>query len=217
MPRKLQEIAAAPTRLLLADDDRVIVATLAEALREQRFEVVTAGNGEEAVAACAEHAPALVIMDIHMPLLNGIDAARQIRERFGVPILFLSAYSDRTQVEQAVAEGAIGYLVKPVNCERLLPAISAALARGREFRDAEAAQRRLAQALDSKREVDIAIGLLIERFNLDRDAAYDVLRRMTRSRNLKLNEMAVDLVRSRELYSEAQQIAAALIGRRADI
>jgi response regulator NasT len=215
MPRKAQKMtdAAAPVRLLLADDDRVIVATLAEALREQGFEVATAANGEEAVAVCEAQLPALAIMDIRMPRLDGIEAARRVRERFGVPVLFLSAYSDRAQVDQAVAEGALGYLVKPVNCERLLPAITTALARGREFRDAEAAQRRLTQALDSKREVDIAIGLLIERFNLNRDTAYDVLRRMTRSRNMKLNEMAVELVRSRELYSEAQQIAAELIGR----
>ncbi len=212
---KTHEIAepVQPVRLLFADDDRVILATLAEELTELGFDVITASNGEEAVAACAANLPELVIMDIRMPLLNGIEAARRIREQHGVPVLFLSAYSDKVQVEQAVAEGALGYLVKPVNSERLLPAISAAVARAREIRDAQAAQLRLTQALNSKREIDIAIGLLIERFNLNRDTAYDVLRRMTRSRNMKINDMAIELVRSRELYSEAQQIAADLLGR----
>lgn len=213
MPRKTADIAAPPVRLLLADDDRVILATIAEELVEHGFDVVTACNGEQAVAICAVSPPDLVIMDIRMPQLNGIDAARQIREHCGVPVLFLSAYSDRAQVEQAVAEGALGYLVKPVNSDRLLPAISAAVARGRELHAARAAEQRLTQALDSKREVDIAIGVLIERFNLNRETAYDVLRRMTRARSMKINDMALELVRHRELFSEAQQIAAELIGR----
>ena len=203
----------APLRLLLVDDDRVILATLAEELSEHGFDVVTASSGEQAVAICCASAPDLVIMDIRMPTLNGIDAARQIRERVGVPVLFLSAYSDREQVALAVSEGAFGYLVKPVNSERLLPAIQAAVARAQDSRAAASTQLRLQQALDSKREVDIAIGVLIERCNLDRDGAYEVLRRMTRARSVKLNDMAVELVRQRELFSEAQQLAAELSGR----
>ncbi len=195
------------THVLIADDDRVILVMLAEDLIAHGYRVQTAANGEEVVAACRCKAPDLAILDIRMPVVNGIDAARVIREECGVPALFLSAYSDKELVEQAVAEGALGYLVKPIHTEKLLPAISAALARARDLRSSLEMQRHLSQAMQAKREIDIAIGVLLERFNLNRDQSFHVLRRLARSHNRKLEDVASDLIGCSELLSAAQRYA----------
>lgn len=196
-----------PARLLLTDDDRVILATLAEDLIEHGYDVQTAASGEEALAICHRSPPDLAILDIRMPGISGIDAARLIRQECRVPILFLSAYSDKDQVEHAAAEGGLGYLVKPISIEKLIPAIATALARASDLRAAEQSQQHLTQAMKSKREVDIAIGILLERFSLHRDVAFEVLRRLARSQNRKLAEVAAELVERSELLTDAQAIA----------
>lgn len=201
-------------RLLLADDDRVILATLAEDLIEHGYDVQTVSTGEEAVAACHLSTPDLAILDIRMPVMSGIDAARLIHAEHNVPILFLSAYSDTEMVGNAVAEGALGYLVKPVSVEKLMPAIATALARARDLQTAERSQQHLTQAMQSKRDVDVAIGMLIERFSLDRDMAFEVLRRLARSSNRKLIEIASDLVERSEILASAQQIAREILDKK---
>jgi response regulator NasT len=201
-------------RLLLADDDRVILATLAEDLIEHGYDVQTASTGEEAVAACHLSPPDLAILDIRMPVMSGIDAARLVRAEHDVPILFLSAYSDKEMVEHAVAEGALGYLVKPISIEKLIPAIVTAIARARDLQTAERSQQHLTQAMQSKREVDVAIGILIERFSISRDIAFEVLRRLARSSNRKLIEIASDLVERSETLTGAQQIAREILDKK---
>lgn len=203
-----------PLRLLIADDDRVILATLAEDLLEHGYDVQTASTGEEAVAACRANPPELAILDIRMPVMGGIDAARLIRAEFNVPILFLSAYSDKEIVEHAIAEGAMGYLVKPISIEKLIPAIATALARANDLQSAEKSQQHLTQAMQAKREVDIAIGILIERFCIDRDTAFEVLRRQARSSNRKLGEIASATVEHSEAFTSAQQIVRELIEKK---
>jgi len=201
-------------QLLIADDDRVILATLAEDLSAHGYRVQTAMDGAEAIGICAHTPPDLAILDIRMPVMNGIDAAQVIRAEHGVPALFLSAYSDAELVERAVAEGALGYLVKPINSEKLLPAIAAALARARDIRALADQQRHLETAMQTKREIDIAVGMLLERFNLDRSLAFDILRRLARSTNRKIAEVATDLIERGELLASAQTIVLDLQSRR---
>lgn len=190
--------------LLIADDDRVIVATLSEDLIAHGFQVQTAANGAEAVALCKSNPPDLAILDIRMPVMDGIEAAHVINQECGVAVLFLSAYSDKELVEKAVAEGALGYLVKPITTEKLLPAVTAALARAREMRASLDMQQHLTQAMKAKREIDVAVGILLERYSLSREQAFEVLRRLSRSNNRKLEELAVDVIKCCELLGAAQ-------------
>lgn len=193
-------------QLLIADDDRVILTTLAEELMAHGYRVQTAVDGAEVVSKCEKNAPDLAILDIRMPLMDGIEAAQIIRSECGVPSLFLSAYSDIELVERVVAEGALGYLVKPVTSEKLMPAIAAALARAHDLRQLTQSQKHLEQALQTKREIDIGVGILLERFQLDRTQAFEVLRRMARSGNRKLADVAADLIERGELLAAAQKI-----------
>ncbi len=119
-------------KILIADDDILILTTLSKGLRQAGYEVVAASSGEEAVRLGCLEAPA-AILDIRMPGIQGIEAAGLLREQAGVDSIFLSAYSDRDVVESATKEGALGYLVKPVDTHQLIPTIEAALERSADL------------------------------------------------------------------------------------
>jgi response regulator NasT len=143
------------TRILVVDDDPVVLAALAMGLSSMGFTVEKAVSGEEAVFKCQQLQPAIAVLDINMPGMSGIEAARQIRETSGVPVMFLTAYNDQVLVDQAVAEGGLGYLVKPIRINQLVPAIHAALARAKELGQLQRTQQNLSLALVvSHREVD---------------------------------------------------------------
>jgi two-component system, response regulator PdtaR len=119
---------------LLADDDRLVLATLTEGLRRAGYTVLDAAGGDEAIRLACEHKPDLAILDMRMPGRDGLAVARWLCEHTDCPFLFLSAYGDTEVVSAAVQAGALGYLVKPLDVQQILPSIEAALNRGRELR-----------------------------------------------------------------------------------
>ena len=186
------------TRLLLVDDDRLILATLARSLRDAGYEIDIANSG----ASALQHATAihfnLAVLDMRMPGLSGIEIARRLRAEYDIPALFLSAYSDRESVLQAVAGGSLGYVVKPVGAPQLIPAIEAALARARDFAALTAIKGQLEHALTGRRHTSIAIGILMERRGLTEAAAFDALRAAARAERRKLEQRAGDVVMALE-------------------
>jgi AmiR/NasT family two-component response regulator len=186
------------SRILLVDDDRLILALMGEDLRKQGYEIHTSSNGEEAVLQCETDPPDLAILDVCMPGMSGIDAARQLRERTDVPYMFLSAYGDDDIVRNAVDEGALGYLVKPVDVAKIIPSIEAALARAKELRSLREREAHLSTALAAGRESSMAVGIIMERYRLDRRAAFEALRFHARSQRRKLDEVAAEFVQSAE-------------------
>ena len=157
--------------ILIADDDPVVLSALAMGLSSMGFRVEKAASGEEAVYKCLQLHPTIAVLDINMPGISGIEAARQIRETSAVPVMFLSAYDEQALVDQAVAEGGLGYLVKPIRINQLVPAIQAALARAAELGQLESSRQHLTQALEGDRNINIAMGILMERHRLLRGAA----------------------------------------------
>lgn len=185
-------------RLLLADDDRLVLATLSQGLREAGYAVDTADSGEAALALAAQRPFDLTVLDIRMPGLSGIETARRLRTEYGAPALFLSAYGERELVEQAAREGGLGYVVKPVDVPQLVPAIEAALARARDLKVLAEGRSQLEQALDSGRQTSIAIGILMERRGLTEQSAFEMLRATARKRRRKLEEVGRELVEATE-------------------
>ncbi|MDX9996214.1 MAG: response regulator [Rhodocyclaceae bacterium] len=185
-------------RLLLADDDRLVLATLSQGLREAGYAVDTADSGEAALALAAQRPFDLTVLDIRMPGLSGIETARRLRTEYGAPALFLSAYGERELVEQAASEGGLGYVVKPVDVPQLVPAIEAALARARDLKVLAEGRSQLEQALDSGRQTSIAIGILMERRGLTEQSAFETLRATARKRRRKLEEIGRELVEATE-------------------
>lgn len=178
------------SKILVADDDQITLSLITKGLRDAGYDVIAASNGDQAVAlGCAEH-PDLAVLDIRMPGLFGIEAARQLRECAGIDSIYLSAYADKEVVELATKEGALGYLVKPVNSTQLIPAIEAALERSAELRRLHRNSASLTDAITRGREISVAIGVYMERFNISERQAFEALRSYARSHHLKLADVA---------------------------
>lgn len=123
-------------KLLLCDDERLVLATLADGLRHAGFNVIETDNGDDAILLAREHRPDLAVLDIRMNGKSGLDVASYIRDQVGTPCIFLSACSDDDVLRQATAVGALDFIVKPVAVRHLLPSIEAALGRARLARAA---------------------------------------------------------------------------------
>ncbi len=185
-------------RILVADDDILILTTLTKGLQQAGYEVIAASNGEEAIRLGCSKAPDLAILDIRMPGIHGIEAARSLREQAGVHSIFLSAYTDKEVVELATKEGALGYLVKPVDTYQLIPAIEAALERSADLQRLHENESNLTSAIKRSREISVAIGIYMERFNVTEQTAFESLRAYARSERSKLVDIARRLVLATE-------------------
>jgi len=185
-------------RLLLVDDDRLVLATLSEGLRDAGYEVTAAASAEQAIARMQDGGVDLAILDVRMPGMDGIALSSLLREHSTVPFLFLSAHGDLDIVRQAAGNGALGYLLKPIDIPQLVPSIEAALARGAEISRLKDSELRLNTALSTEQKTRMAVGVLMERRRLDRRAAFEALRRMARSQRRKITLVADDIVRAVE-------------------
>lgn len=184
--------------LLIADDDRLVLATLAEGLRRAGHTVLEAASGEEAIAIAGEQPPDLAILDMRMPGRSGVDVAVWLRERTDTPFIFLSAYGDTAAVEEAVRAGALGYLVKPLDVQQILPTIDAALMRGRELNALLEEEAQLSAALRLGRQTSLAVGILMARDQLTEQAAFNQLRTQARAERRKVSDLAVEVIKAVE-------------------
>lgn len=178
------------TKLLIVDDDSLVLATLAMGFRDEGYAVFDATSASEALELANTHQPDLALLDIRMPDQSGIELANALYERWQIPFLFLTAFSDKETVEQAVAEGALGYLVKPIDINKVIPAVETALSRARDLKALEQKEHNLTQALNTGRETSIAIGLIMAHSTLDHQQAEQALRRYARKHRVKMREVA---------------------------
>jgi response regulator NasT len=184
-------------RLLLVDDEPIIVATLADGLQRAGFEVTGVVSAEDAIAQVRAGSFALAIVDYAMPGLNGLEAAVKFTE-LRQPFMFLSAYSDPELVEQAILAGALAYLVKPIDPIQLVPSVRTAAQRAREMGALLEQSERLAKAIDTNRDVSVAVGLVMAQRGLSREKAYDALRNHARRHRRRLVEVAKEVTAGAE-------------------
>ena len=180
--------------ILLVDDDRLILSTLGSGLRQAGYTVTEAASGEAALAFTQRQPPDLAVLDIRMSGMSGIELARRLRDTHHVPALFLSAYSDKKMVEDAINEGGLGYVVKPVDVPQLVPAIEAALARSQDMKALGQAKDHLEEALKGGRDITTAIGILMERQGLLQQDAFELLRARARVQRRRLDDLAREIV-----------------------
>jgi len=184
--------------ILVVDDDRLVLAALAEGLRGAGYRVTSSANGADALGVTARDRPDLALLDIRMPETDGIEVGRRLREQAGVPFLFLSAYGDPGIVQRAAEEGALGYLVKPLDIQQIVPAIEAALTRAGEISKLRESEAQLTTALAGSREISMAVGMLMTRDRINREQAFELLRSHARSQRRPLAELAKELLSSAE-------------------
>jgi two-component system, response regulator PdtaR len=181
-------------RILIAEDETIIRLDLRDLLERSGHEIVAeARDGEEAVALARANEPELAIMDVKMPKLDGIEAAKRILEERPIPIVMLTAYGQDELVSRAVEAGVFGYLVKPFREQDLVPAIATARARHEELSAVREQAESLADALAARKAIERAKGLLMEKEGLSEAAAFDRLRKASQlsGRPLKVIAEAV--------------------------
>ena len=189
-------------RVVIAEDEAIIRLDLKEILESEGYEVVgETGRGDEAVELVTTHAPDLAILDVKMPGLDGIEAARRITADRKVAVLILTAFSQRNLIEDARDAGVSAYLVKPFQRSELVPAIEVALARFEEFRAIEEEQARLSgqvatleEKLETRQFVDRAKGVLMDDHGLAEAEAFSFIQRTAMSRRARMRDIAQEIL-----------------------
>ena len=178
-------------RAVVAEDETLIRLDLVEVLTGAGYRVVAeAGDGRAAVEAVREHRPDIVVMDVKMPVMDGIAAAGEIAGERLAPVVMLTAFSQRELVERARTAGAMAYVVKPFTEADLVPAIELAVARFDELRSLEAEVRDLGDRLETRKIVDRAKALLQERMLLSEAESFRWIQKTSMDRRLTMREVA---------------------------
>ncbi|HEY4082037.1 MAG TPA: response regulator [Burkholderiaceae bacterium] len=173
-------------KILVVDDDRLVLATLSFGLAQAGFEVIDADNGDDAILLARQHRPGLALLDIRMEGLNGFDVAAYLREQLRIPFIFLSAFADDETVARVKSLGASAYLVKPLDIGQIVPTVEAAFAQGSRQ------EAPLPTVLNQL--VPLAIGTLMQRDQLNRAQALALLQQRADREGLALIEVAQRLI-----------------------
>jgi response regulator NasT len=194
-------------RILIADDDPLIALGLAERVRSLGHEPIgPAGDGAEAIALAKETLPDLYLFDIEMPIIDGLEAARKLAEDgLRRPVVVVTGVADDSLVERSIASGVSAYLTKPIDSRELQAAIELAGARQTEFQALEAEVDRAQQALEDRKLVERAKGLLMTALNLSEQDAFRRLQLTARERNLRLAEVAHRIVDQQSLLAPKRE------------
>ena len=212
-------------KILVVDDDRLVLATLTHGLSQAGYEVIDADNGDDAILLAREHKPDLALLDIRMEGKTGFDVAAYLRDYCQMPFMFLSAFSDDATVAQVKELGAVAYLVKPLDIHQIVPAVEAAFSNLRSRSAAtlahsaddrteasnepvvhEAAVEASAGASPSAQAdaivVAVATGIVMHRYSLSRQQALERLRKVAGSQHISLEAHAARLIEAQETLSE---------------
>ncbi|MFM8769024.1 MAG: ANTAR domain-containing response regulator [Rubrivivax sp.] len=202
-------------KILVVDDDRLVLAMVTHGLSQAGYEVIDADNGDDAILLARQHRPDIALLDIRMEGKTGFDVAQYLRDVGHTPFVFLSAFSDEKTVAQVKALGALAYLVKPLEVGQIVPTIDAAFARALEMRQTAQAQENagatsptLGEAGGSDDDasalsalVPLALGVLMHRFSLNRTEALARLRKSATAEGRSLHAQAERLVSAVEELS----------------
>lgn len=182
------------TRIIVAEDESLIRMDIVSTLTEAGYEVVAeAGDGEEAIAKATELLPDLVVMDVKMPKMDGISAAKKLAE-LRIPVVMLTAFSDSDIISSASDAGAMAFVVKPFSPADLLPSIAIALSRGEELSELEAEVADLSERLETRKLMDRAKGLLQARMKLSEPDAFRWIQKASMDRRLTMSQVAKTVI-----------------------
>ena len=182
-------------RVVIAEDEAIIRLDLKEILTEEGYLVVgDTARGDHALELVAEHEPDVVILDIKMPGLEGIETARRIAANHDAAVVILTAFSQRELVDRAIEAGALAYLVKPFQRSELIPAVEIARTRHREMRSLTDQYRTLADRLEARKTIDRAKGLLIDESGLSEAEAFRFIQQAAMSNRRSMVDVGVEII-----------------------
>jgi len=187
--------SVAPKRVIVAEDESLIRIDIVETLRDHGFDVIAeAADGEKAVALAEELRPDLVVMDVKMPLMDGISAAEILTKRKIAPVVLLTAFSQRELVERASEAGALAYVVKPFTPSDLIPAIDIALGRYAQIQALEDEVADMSERLETRKILDRAKGILNNTMGLTEPEAFRWIQKASMDRRLTMKEVALTVI-----------------------
>ncbi|MCM1991227.1 ANTAR domain-containing response regulator [Oceanirhabdus seepicola] len=188
-------------KIVIADDEPITRIDLREILEEANYDVVgEATDGFDAVELCKKHLPDLVLMDIKMPLLDGINAANIImEEELANSVILLTAYSGKEFIEKAKVAGVMGYLVKPIDDKSLLPAVEIALSKGKEIKKMKRDIKKANEKLEARKKIEKAKGILMRKNGMNEDEAYNKIRALSMNKRVSMKEIADILIMSNSI------------------
>ncbi|GIL34602.1 response regulator [Phycicoccus sp. MAQZ13P-2] len=195
----MTQSAATTKRVLVAEDEAIIRLDLAEMLREAGYDVVgQAGDGEQAVEMARSLTPDIVIMDVKMPVMDGLTAAETIGAERICPVVMLTAFSQRELVERARDAGVMAYVVKPFTASDVTPALDIALSRWSELKQLEAEVADLGERLETRKAVDRAKGVLMAKLKISEADAFRWIQKTAMDRRMGMREVADAVVAGME-------------------
>lgn len=185
-------------KVVIADDEPITRMDLKEILEDSGYEVVgEASDGFDAVELCRRYSPDLVLMDIKMPLLDGLNASKIIQEEnLADCVVLLTAYSGPEFIEKAKKIGAMGYIVKPVDEKSLIPTLEVAIAKGKEFKKIKTDIEKVNQKLEERKVIEKAKGILMNRDNTSEQDAYNTLRKLSMDKRCSMRSIAEAIILS---------------------
>ena len=184
-------------KILVVDDDRLVLATVTHGLAQAGYEVIDADNGDDAILLARKHRPELALLDIRMEGKSGFDVAEYLRDFCHIPFMFLSAFADPDTVAKVAELGAVAYMVKPLDVGQIVPTVDAAFEQLRAQSAKADAQRKALAAQPPQRQADVvslAAGVLMHRYSLSRGDALARLARIADAASVPLAEQAERLV-----------------------
>ena len=185
------EVKTGKRRAIVVEDEALIRMDIVETLREGGYDVVgEASNGEEAVALAREFKPDVIVMDVKMPVMDGITAAEHIAKERLAPVVLLTAFSQTELVERARDAGAMAYVVKPFTPADLLPAVEIAASRFVEIRALENEIADINERMETRKTVERAKGILMEKMQLNEPEAFRWIQKTSMDRRLTMREVA---------------------------
>jgi AmiR/NasT family two-component response regulator len=188
-------------RILIAEDEYLVLMGIKSYVEKLGHQVVgTASDGLKAVELAIEKKPDLVIMDINMPYLDGIDAIKKINETLFIPSIIVSGYHDEKLINRATEEGVLYYLLKPIDIEDIKIAINISLSKFEEIKKLKDELKSTKNALEARKYIEKAKGILMDRMNLIEVEAMNRLQKMSRDKNKKLVVIAKELIEADTLF-----------------
>ncbi len=186
-----QQLPKKPKRILVVDDELLVAQGIMSTLKALGFEVLgPCKNGEEAIVKCREDRPDIVLMDIQMPVMNGMQAAQIIFPELGIPVIMLTAYSDETYLGTCVVAGVLGFLLKPASKEQLGAGIAVAWNRFLDHIEQQSQIVDLQQRLDDRRLIEQAKWIIVKRKKVSEPEAMKLLQKQSRSSRKSITEVA---------------------------
>ncbi|HBT18288.1 MAG TPA: response regulator [Firmicutes bacterium] len=189
-------------KILVAEDEYLILMGLTSSLKRLGYQIVAeATDGQQAIELSLEKKPDIIIIDINMPLIDGLEAVKRINEKTFIPSIIVTGYNNKALIQKAADLGVFGYLIKPVDEKDLKPAIEIAMAKFKEFQRLQQELKKTAESLETRKYVERAKGILMDQLNLKEGEAMKLLQQKSRDSNKKIAVIAQEIIKASEILS----------------